>query len=66
MQSLTKEERARVVDSKHSIQAASESLSGVDPRKVPKMSEIEECLENADKTLRGVLQTSGRSKTRGS
>ena len=65
MQSLTKEERARVVDSKHSIQAASESLSGVDPRKVPRISEIEECLENADKTLQGVLKSSGSSKARG-
>jgi hypothetical protein len=65
MQSLTKEERARVVDSKHNIQAASQSLSGVDPRKVPKMNELEECLENADKTLRGVLQASGPSKVRG-
>ena len=55
MQKLTKEERERVADSKHNIQAATASLSQVDPQKVPKVEAIEECLENADKTLREVL-----------
>ena len=55
MQNLTKEERERVADSAHNIQAATASLSQVDPQKIPKVEEIEECLESADKTLRGVL-----------
>jgi hypothetical protein len=58
MHHLTNEERARVIDSKHSVQAATASLSGIDRRKVPKLEEIEECLENADKTLSSVLRTS--------
>ncbi len=55
MQNLTKAERERVADSKHNIQAATASLSQVDPRKIPQVEAIEECLESADKTLRGVL-----------
>jgi hypothetical protein len=60
MHRLTNEERARVIDSKHSVQAATASLSGVDRRKVPKLEEIEECLESADKTLSNVLRTAPR------
>jgi hypothetical protein len=58
MPTLTKEERARVSDTKHNIQAASASLSHVDRRRVPKIEAIEECLESADQTLREVLRTS--------
>ena len=56
MSKLTEEERERVKDSKHNIQSAAASLSRVDPRKVPKLEEVEECLENANKVLREVLQ----------
>jgi hypothetical protein len=62
MQNLSKEERARVTDTKHNIQAATDALSRVDPRKIPNLEQIEDCLEDADKTLRGVLETS-RSKS---
>ena len=63
MQNLTREERERVTDSAHNIQAATASLSQVDPQKIPKVEEIEDCLENANKTLREVL-TSARTKSR--
>ena len=63
MKNLTKEERERLADSKHNIQAATAALSQVDPQKIPKVEEIEECLESADKTLRGVL-TSQPAKSR--
>ena len=53
---LTNEEVARVRDSKHNIQAAAESLSRVDTRKIPHVHEVEECLENADKVLRDALK----------
>lgn len=56
MRNLTDEERARVNDSKHNIQAATASLSQVDPRKIPKAEEIAECLENADEALREALE----------
>ena len=53
---LTQEERARITDSTHKIQSANDSLAHVDPAKIPAIEEIQECLENADKTLRGVLR----------
>jgi hypothetical protein len=54
---LTQEERARITDSTHKIQSANDSLAQVDPTKIPEIDEIQECLENADKTLRGVLRS---------
>lgn len=53
---LTQEERARITDSTHKIQSANDSLAHIDPRKIPDIADIQECLENADKTLRGVLR----------
>jgi hypothetical protein len=54
---LTQEERARITDSTHKIQSVNESLAHVDPKKIPHLDGIHECLENADKTLRGVLRS---------
>jgi hypothetical protein len=54
---LTQEERARITDSTHKIQSANDALAHVDPTKIPEIDEIQECLENADKTLRGVLRS---------
>ncbi len=65
MHRLTNEERARVIDSKHNVQAATASLSGLDRRKVPKLEEIEECLENAVKTLSNVLRTAPQATESG-
>ena len=56
MKPLTEEERARVSDGKHNLQAASEALSTVDRSKIPNLDQIEECLEDADKNLREALQ----------
>lgn len=62
---LSDEERARVSDSKHNIQAAAVSLSKVDLKKVPDGQEVVECLEKADKTLRAALQArTGQSPSR--
>jgi hypothetical protein len=54
---LTREERARITDCTHKIQSASDSLGHVDPKKIPDIGDIQECLESADKTLRGVLRS---------
>ena len=54
---LTREDRPRITDTTHNIQAASESLSGVDSRKVPGFATVVKCLQDADKTLRGVLRS---------
>ena len=53
---LTKTERAKITDGVHSIQSAQASLAGIDENKVPELSNIQECLEGADKNLRLVLR----------
>jgi hypothetical protein len=60
---LTKEERARIKDGSHQIQSATESLSRVDPAKIPGLEAIEDCLEHSDKTLREILRGKGAPKT---
>ena len=54
---LSKEERARITDMAHKIQSANDSLALVDSQKIPDIDDIQECLGNADKTLRGVLRS---------
>jgi hypothetical protein len=55
---LTRVERERITDSRLKIQAISHSLNGVDPNKVPDFEEIQECLDEADKSLGGALRSS--------
>jgi hypothetical protein len=62
---LTREERARITDSTHNIQSANDSLAHVDPKKIPDLNAIQECLENADNTLRGVLRSHLSSESKG-
>ncbi len=59
---LTKSERAKITDSVHSIQSARSSLANIDETKVPEVDEIQECLENADKNLRGALREAPEKK----
>lgn len=54
--SLTKSERAKITDSVHSIQSARASLADIEEDKVPDVDEIQDCLEGADKKLRGALR----------
>jgi hypothetical protein len=56
MRTLTKEERARITDGKHNIQAASQALSGLDRNVVPNFESIEECLADAKLNLHAALQ----------
>lgn len=60
---LTKSERAKITDSVHSIQSARASLSDIDEDKVPEVDEIQDCLEGADKKLRGALRERPEGKT---
>jgi len=62
MQQLTKSERAKITDSMHSIQSARASLADIDETKVPDVDEIQECLESADKNLRGALRDAPEQK----
>lgn len=53
---LTKSDRAKITDGVHSIQSARASLSNIGEDKVPQVGEIQDCLDSADKTLRGALR----------
>ena len=53
---LTQEEKARITDSTHKIQSANDALAHVDPKKIPEIHEIQECLEDSDNALRRVLR----------
>jgi hypothetical protein len=55
---LTRAERERITDSRLKIQTIASSLNGVDPKKIPHLEEIQECLEDADTSLGGALQSS--------
>ncbi len=63
MPQLTREERARIQDGCHQIQSANDSLSRVDPAKIPGLEAIEDCLEQSDQKLRDVLRGKGTPKT---
>jgi hypothetical protein len=54
---LTRAERERITDSRLKIQAVADSLNHVDPRKVPDIPTIQECLEGADRSLSGALRS---------
>jgi len=54
---LTQEDQARIQDSSHNIQAASESLRHVDPSKITDLPAIRKCLRDADQTLRTALRS---------
>ena len=55
---LTKVERERIKDSRLRIQTVANSLKNVNPEKVPQMEEIQECLDQADRTLDHALRKS--------
>jgi len=63
---LSLEERARITDSTHQIQSANDSLAHVDPKKIPEIQEIQECLEDSDKALRRVLRSVEADKKKSS
>jgi hypothetical protein len=55
--SLTRLEKERNTDSRMKIQTVANSLNHIDPAKVPHLDEIQECLENAEESLRGALRS---------
>ncbi|HTX39203.1 MAG TPA: hypothetical protein VME43_29465 [Bryobacteraceae bacterium] len=54
---LTRAEKERLTDSRLKIQSVTGSLNHVDPKKVPDFEEIQECLEQAEKSLSGALRS---------
>jgi hypothetical protein len=55
---LTRLERERISDSRMKLQSAANTLSRLDPEKVPDFNEIQDCLEGAEKSLAGALRLS--------
>ena len=55
---LTRAEKERITDSRLKLQSVSDSLDHVDPEKVPDFKEIQDCLEDAEKTLYEALRAS--------
>ena len=54
---LTRVERERLADSRLKLQSVSDSLKHVDPAKVQHFEEIQECLEGAEESLSGTLES---------
>ncbi|MCU1233638.1 MAG: hypothetical protein JWP63_1605 [Candidatus Solibacter sp.] len=53
---LTKVEREQIHDSKLKLQSVTYALSRVDPEKIQNLSDIQECLEDANKSLSDALR----------
>jgi hypothetical protein len=55
---LTNVEQERISDSRLKLQSVAESLHHIDRAKVPDLGEVEDCLDEAEKTLTGALAAS--------
>ncbi len=56
--SLTQVEKERISDSRMKLQSVATSLNHIDPEKVPGFEDIQECLNEAEKSLSGALRGS--------
>jgi hypothetical protein len=56
---LTRVERERIQDSKRKLQSVSNSLHQMDSKKIADFKAIEDCLEDADRSLDGTLKSDG-------
>jgi hypothetical protein len=54
---LTRVERERISDSRLKIQSVTDTLHHLDNQKVPGLNEIQNCLEDAEKSLSGALRS---------
>ena len=54
---LTPADRERILDSKRKLESAAHTLKHVGKKKIPDFESIEECLEDADRTLDGTLRS---------
>ncbi|MGA7237523.1 MAG: hypothetical protein WBY44_17685 [Bryobacteraceae bacterium] len=54
--SLTQVEKERISDSRMKLQSVATSLSHIDPTKVPGFEDIQDCLDEAEKSLSGALR----------
>jgi hypothetical protein len=54
---LTNAERERLNDSRAKLQSVARSLKHVNPKELPGVAGIEDCLEDADRSLTGALRS---------
>jgi hypothetical protein len=54
---LTLTEKERITDARLKLQSVANSLKHVDAKKIPDHEDIEECLEDADKSLTKALRS---------
>jgi hypothetical protein len=52
---LNRLDRERISDSRLKLQSVAASLHNIDSSKIPKLEEIQECLDDAEETLKGAL-----------
>jgi hypothetical protein len=52
---LTQVEKERISDSRLKLRSIANSLHHVDPKKLPGFENIQECLDDAEKSLKGAL-----------
>jgi len=62
---LTRVERERITDSRQKVQSVAHSLKHVDPNKIPHFAALEDCLEEAEKSLAKALRLSPPNATPG-
>jgi hypothetical protein len=53
---LTRVERERLTDSRLKIQSVTKSLTHIDSKKIRDLDEIRQCLDAADRSIRGALR----------
>lgn len=61
---LTKVEKERISDSRMKLQSIATSLDHIDPDKVAGFEDIQECLDEAEKTLSGALRAPDTNKSK--
>lgn len=59
---LTRAEKERLTDSRMKLQSVARSLREVDPDRIPDFEAIEDCLEDADKSLGEALRPPERGQ----
>ena len=59
---LTRTEREKITDTVLKIQSARASLADFDEEKLPELADMQECLDDTDKSLRQALRLSPHHK----
>jgi hypothetical protein len=54
---LTRADKERIADSRLKIQSVADSLKKMDPKKIQDFEELQECLEDAERSLSGTLRS---------